>query len=246
MPVSAIGEFAHNLHNAQRRKRAARSRSSASRRISAPAASRSNSPARWRRKRRVVLVGLGAGDAAIRAISGDPSAPGLAELADGEASFGDIITKDRMSGLNLIVSGRAPAAPGELVSAPGMIKNFKALAYTYGHVVIDVGVVDGVDWQTICRASRSLPRTRSCWSRRCRTSAPTKRATAWRPPASTTSPSWSPAAPTPPPPAPPPPPPTPPPPRRNLNFPPPQSGGASVLGVKHVMGCAAPRFYFHE
>ena len=98
-----------------------------------------------------MLVGLGAGDAAIRAISGDPSAPGLAELADGEASFGDIITKDRMSGLNLIVSGRAPAAPGELVSAPGMIKNFKALAYTYGHVVIDAGTLDGVDLPSIAQ-----------------------------------------------------------------------------------------------
>ena len=63
-----------------------------------------------------------------------------------------------MSGLNLIVSGRAPAAPGELVAAPGMIKNFKALAYTYGHVVIDVGTLDGA---RSARASRSLPRTRS-------------------------------------------------------------------------------------
>ena len=41
-----------------------------------------------------VLVGLGSTDAAIRAISTDPSAAGLAELAAGTASFGDIITKD--------------------------------------------------------------------------------------------------------------------------------------------------------
>ncbi len=95
---------------------------------------------------RVVLVGLGAGDAAIRAMSGDPSAAGLAELAQGTASFGDIITKDESSGLNLIVSGRAPAERGELLSAPGMAKNFSALAAAYGHVVIDGGATGSPDF----------------------------------------------------------------------------------------------------
>src|SRR5208282_5697045 len=92
---------------------------------------------------RVVLVGLGSGDdAAIKVISGDPSAAGLTELAHGTASFGDIITKDNASGLNLIVSGREPAHRGELLSAPGMAKNFDALASAYAHVVIDAGVID--------------------------------------------------------------------------------------------------------
>jgi hypothetical protein len=95
---------------------------------------------------RVVLVGLGAGDAAIRAMSGDPSAAGLAELAQGTASFGDIITKDESSGLNLIVSGRAPAERGELLSAPGKGKNFSALAAAYGHVVIDGGAIGSPDF----------------------------------------------------------------------------------------------------
>jgi uncharacterized protein involved in exopolysaccharide biosynthesis len=149
VPVSAIGEFAHNLHSAE----------GAASQIAffgvAPHLGTSGIAIKFARalaqEARVVLVGFGAGDTAIRAISGDPSAPGLAELADGEASFGDIITKDRTSGLNLIVSGRAPAAPGELVSAPGMLKNFKALAYTYGHVVIDVGTLDGVDLPSVAQ-----------------------------------------------------------------------------------------------
>jgi succinoglycan biosynthesis transport protein ExoP len=95
---------------------------------------------------RVVLVGLGSGDAALKVNSGDPSAAGLAELAQGTASFGDIITKDRSSDLNLIVSGHEPADRGELLSAPGMVKNLDALAAAYGHVVIDGGAIGGPDF----------------------------------------------------------------------------------------------------
>ncbi len=54
---------------------------------------------------RVVLVGLGSGETAIRAVSNEPSADGLAELAHGIASFRDIITKDRLSPLHLISPG---------------------------------------------------------------------------------------------------------------------------------------------
>ena len=95
---------------------------------------------------RVVLVGLGAGDGEIEAISGDPSAAGLAELAQGAASFADIITNDKYSALHLIVSGREPADRGALLSVPGMAKNFGALAAAYGHVVIDGGAVGSPDF----------------------------------------------------------------------------------------------------
>ena len=95
---------------------------------------------------RVVLVGLGAGDAEIKAISGDPSAAGLAELAQGAASFADLIAKDKYSDLHLIVSGREPADRGALLSVPGMAKNFGALAAAYGHVVIDGGAIGGPDF----------------------------------------------------------------------------------------------------
>lgn len=96
---------------------------------------------------RVVLVGLGAGDAEIEAISGDPSAAGLAELAHGAASFADIITNDKYSALHLIVSGREPADRGALLSVPGMAKNFGALATAYGHVVIDGGAIGSPDFR---------------------------------------------------------------------------------------------------
>src|SRR5215472_152612 len=57
---------------------------------------------------RVVLVGLDPADATIAAAAGDPSAPGLAELADGSASFRDIIGKDRLSSVHVISPGREP------------------------------------------------------------------------------------------------------------------------------------------
>ena len=67
---------------------------------------------------RVVLVGLGSADSAIRAMSHEPSASGLAELAARTASFRDIITKDRLSSLHLISSGQLPTDRGEILAAP--------------------------------------------------------------------------------------------------------------------------------
>ena len=67
---------------------------------------------------RVILVGLASGDTAIRAISNEPSADGLAELAHGPASFRDIITKDRLSPLHLIAAGRVPSTASDFSPRP--------------------------------------------------------------------------------------------------------------------------------
>jgi polysaccharide biosynthesis transport protein len=98
---------------------------------------------------RVVLVGIGPADAAIRTTSNDPSASGLAELANGTASFGDIITKDRQSGLHLISSGHAAADCGQILSSPGMATSFDALARAYDHVVIAAGSIVGPELDAI-------------------------------------------------------------------------------------------------
>jgi polysaccharide biosynthesis transport protein len=98
---------------------------------------------------RVVLVGLASGDTAIRGISNEPAAPGLAELAHGAASFGGIITKDRLSPLHLIAAGQAPADRISLLAVPGMVKNFHALARSYDHVVVDGGEVMGPEIERI-------------------------------------------------------------------------------------------------
>src|SRR5579864_1899837 len=84
---------------------------------------------------RVVLVGLGSADSAIRASSTEPSASGLAELAARTASFRDIITKDRQSSLHLISSGQQPTDRSEILLAPNMATSFDALARGYDRVV---------------------------------------------------------------------------------------------------------------
>jgi uncharacterized protein involved in exopolysaccharide biosynthesis len=98
---------------------------------------------------RVVLVELGSGDDAIKAISSDPSAGGLAELAAGTASFSAIITKDKQSALNLITSGRTPADRLTILSAPGMAPTFAALARSCDHLVLDAGALGGPEMGAI-------------------------------------------------------------------------------------------------
>ena len=92
---------------------------------------------------RVILIGLASGETAIRAISNEPSADGLAELAHGLASFRDIITKDRLSPLHLIAPGHASTDRLAILSARGIVTSFEALAQSYDHVVVDAGTVAG-------------------------------------------------------------------------------------------------------
>jgi Mrp family chromosome partitioning ATPase len=98
---------------------------------------------------RVVLIGLASSDTAIRGISNEPSAGGLAELARGAASFGTIITKDRLSPLHLIISGQAVVDRIDILSAPGMVAKFNALARSYDHVLVDAGPVAGPEIERI-------------------------------------------------------------------------------------------------
>jgi len=98
---------------------------------------------------RVVLVGLDPADATIAAAAGDPSAPGLAELADGSASFRDIIGKDRLSSVHVISPGREPSQRIALLSSPRLVPSIEALARSYDYVVIDAGVAEGADLEAV-------------------------------------------------------------------------------------------------
>jgi succinoglycan biosynthesis transport protein ExoP len=98
---------------------------------------------------RVILVGLGSADAAIRATSNDPSASGLAELAAKTASFRDVITKDKQSSLHLIASGQMPTDRSEVLVAPSMATNFDALARGYDRVIIAAGATTGPELEAI-------------------------------------------------------------------------------------------------
>ncbi|MEX2036592.1 MAG: exopolysaccharide transport family protein [Xanthobacteraceae bacterium] len=88
---------------------------------------------------RVVLVDLAFGAPNIAVISEHPSAPGIADLVRGTASFGDIITRDRSSRLHLVGAGQVGADAEELINAPMLSAAVGALAQSYDHLVIDAG-----------------------------------------------------------------------------------------------------------
>jgi succinoglycan biosynthesis transport protein ExoP len=101
----------------------------------------------------VVLVGLASASNTIRAISSEPSADGLAELAQGTTSIGGIITKDRLSPLHLIAPGDVPMDRVDLLASPGMVVTFNALTQSYDHVVVDAGTVDGPEIERVAEVA---------------------------------------------------------------------------------------------
>jgi Mrp family chromosome partitioning ATPase len=90
---------------------------------------------------RVALVDLALGAPNLSAIASDPSAPGIAELVNGTASFGQIITRDRHSRVHLIMAGQVDTDIRALMLSQRLAITLEALGRTYDHVVIDAGVV---------------------------------------------------------------------------------------------------------
>ena len=90
------------------------------------------------RTAKVVVVDLAAASPAIPAVSVDPNAPGLAELMLGEASFSQIITRDRLSRVHLVSSGR-PGSDRGLLQSPRLGLAIDALLRVYDHVLLDAG-----------------------------------------------------------------------------------------------------------
>jgi polysaccharide biosynthesis transport protein len=93
---------------------------------------------------RVVLVELAVASPNLSVIASDPSAPGLSELIQGSATFGQIITRDRHSRAHVILAGQVPLDPAILMQSARLSIAIEALARSYDHVVIDAGVADAV------------------------------------------------------------------------------------------------------
>ncbi len=96
------------------------------------------------RSARVVLVDLALYSPNVDVISNEPTAPGLADLVRGAASFGDIITKDRSSRLHVVAAGQV-ADPAALMQSPMLSGAVGALAQSYDHIVIDAGALPEAD-----------------------------------------------------------------------------------------------------
>lgn len=107
------------------------------------------------RNAKVVLIDLSSASPTLNAVSTDPAAPGIADLSGGEASFGQIITKDRLSGVHLISAGRS-AADRSRMASPRIGMAIDALMQVYDHVLIDAGAASDVPAQLLTSRSRAI------------------------------------------------------------------------------------------
>jgi Mrp family chromosome partitioning ATPase len=96
------------------------------------------------RRSRVVLVDLALRTPSLSVIAADQGAPGIAELVAGDASFGDIITRDRFSRVHVVTAGRSVDEPDAILSSRRLAITIEALARSYDHVVLDAGALPDV------------------------------------------------------------------------------------------------------
>jgi uncharacterized protein involved in exopolysaccharide biosynthesis/Mrp family chromosome partitioning ATPase len=91
------------------------------------------------RDSRVVLVDLSLDEPGLSAIAADPRAPGIGDLVRGAATFGQIITRDRYSRVQLAQAGEAAGNAAAIINSERLTIAIDALSRTYDHVVINAG-----------------------------------------------------------------------------------------------------------
>ena len=107
------------------------------------------------RDARVVVVNLSASSPAMSAASVDPAAPGLAELMLGETSFSQVITKDRLSRVQLVNAGR-PGFDRALLQSPRLTLAIDALKRVYDHVLLDAGTASDLPAELLTAQARAV------------------------------------------------------------------------------------------
>ncbi|WP_441236565.1 GumC family protein [Bradyrhizobium sp. 930_D9_N1_4] len=107
------------------------------------------------RDARVVVVDLAASSPTIAAVSVDASAPGLAELMQGEASFAQVITRDKLSRLHLVMAGR-PGFDRSLLQSPRVTLAVDALLRAYDHVLLDAGSASDLPAELLTAHARAV------------------------------------------------------------------------------------------
>jgi uncharacterized protein involved in exopolysaccharide biosynthesis len=107
------------------------------------------------REARVVVVDLAASSPTIAAVCVDASAPGLAELMQGEASFAQVITRDKLSRLHLVMAGR-PGFDRSLLQSPRVTLAIDALLRAYDHVLIDAGSASDLPAELLTAHARAV------------------------------------------------------------------------------------------
>ena len=110
---------------------------------------------RLARDARVVVVDLSASSPTMSAVSVDPSALGLAELMLSEASFSQIITRDRLSRVHLVNAGR-PGFDRALLQSPRLTLAIDALLRVYEHVLLDAGSASDLPAELLTAQARAV------------------------------------------------------------------------------------------
>ena len=91
----------------------------------------------------------------MSAVSVDPTAPGLAELMLGEASFSQVITRDRLSRAHLVSAGR-PGSDRTLLQSPRLTLAIDALLRVYDHVLLDAGLASDLPAELLTTQARAV------------------------------------------------------------------------------------------
>ena len=104
---------------------------------------------------RVIVVDLAGTSPTVSAVSADPNAPGLAELMQGAASFTQVITKDRLSRVHLVSSGR-PGSDRALLQSPRLGLAIDALLKVYDHVLLDAGSASDLPAELLTSQARAV------------------------------------------------------------------------------------------
>jgi uncharacterized protein involved in exopolysaccharide biosynthesis len=104
---------------------------------------------------KVVVVDLVASSVTMTAASADPVAPGLAELMQGEASFAQIITRDRLSRAHLVSAGR-PGFDRAHLQSPRLTLAIDALLRVYDHVLLDAGAACDLPAELLTSQARAV------------------------------------------------------------------------------------------
>lgn len=107
------------------------------------------------RDARVLVVDLAASSPTIAAVSVDPMAPGLAELMQGQASFAQVITRDKLSRLHLVMAGR-PGFDRSLLQSPRVTLAIDALLRAYDHVIVDAGSAEDLPAELLTAHARAV------------------------------------------------------------------------------------------
>ena len=110
---------------------------------------------RMARDSRIVLIDLAAAAPTISAASVDANAAGLAELMRGEATFSQVITKDRLSRVHLVNAGR-PGFDRTLLQSPRLALAIDALVRVYDHVLLDAGTASDLPAELLTANARAV------------------------------------------------------------------------------------------